>query len=561
MTEKPGEYNRISRNMTLGLARTPNRAMLRGAGFKDDDFLKPIIGVASAGSEVSPCNIHHDELAEYGKKAIKENGGMGLRFNTFVVTDGEAMGHEGMKASLVSRETIADVIELVCRGHQMDGIFGIGGCDKTIPGTVMAMARLNIPSIFVYGGTIKAGHYKGKAVDIVSAFEAVGAYSSGLISKEDLHGIECSACPGAGACGGMYTANTMASAMEALGMSLTGDASIPAVDPLKTDDLEKSGQALMELVKKNIKPRDIMTKKAFENAIRTVMALGGSTNAVLHLLALARESEVELSIDEFNYFSDTTPILTDMKPAGKYVMEDLYQVGGVQLVMKILLNAGLLHGECLTVSGRTIAENLENIKVELEGQDVVYPMDNPEKSTGPIVILKGNLSTEGAVLKTCGMQEVVHSGPARVFSCEEDALDAILKGKIHSGDVVVIRYEGPRGGPGMREMLAPTAAIAGAGMTKDVALITDGRFSGGSHGMVVGHISPEAQSGGPLAAVRDGDVITIDSNRKILSVDLTDLEINRRLEDWKAPEIKYKTGVLYKYSKLVSSASIGAITS
>lgn len=561
MTEKPGEYNRISRNMTLGLARTPNRAMLRGAGFKDDDFLKPIIGVASAGSEVSPCNIHHDELAEYGKKAIRENGGMGLRFNTFVVTDGEAMGHEGMKASLVSRETIADVIELVCRGHQMDGIFGIGGCDKTIPGTVMAMARLNIPSIFVYGGTIKAGHYKGKAVDIVSAFEAVGAYSSGLISKEDLHGIECSACPGAGACGGMYTANTMASAMEALGMSLTGDASIPAVDPLKTDDLEKSGQALMELVKKNIKPRDIMTKKAFENAIRTVMALGGSTNAVLHLLALARESEVELSIDEFNYFSDTTPILTDMKPAGKYVMEDLYQVGGVQLVMKILLNAGLLHGECLTVSGRTIAENLENIKVELEGQDVVYPMDNPEKSTGPIVILKGNLSTEGAVLKTCGMQEVVHSGPARVFSCEEDALDAILKGKIHSGDVVVIRYEGPRGGPGMREMLAPTAAIAGAGMTKDVALITDGRFSGGSHGMVVGHISPEAQSGGPLAAVRDGDVITIDSNRKILSVDLTDLEINRRLEDWKAPEIKYKTGVLYKYSKLVSSASIGAITS
>ncbi|MCK5198018.1 MAG: dihydroxy-acid dehydratase, partial [Spirochaetales bacterium] len=427
--------------MTEGLARTPNRAMLRGAGFTDEDFTKPIIGVASAGSEVSPCNIHHDELAEYGKKAIKENGGKGLRFNTFVVTDGEAMGHEGMKASLVSRETIADVIELVCIGHQMDGVFGIGGCDKTIPGTVMAMARLNIPSIFVYGGTIKAGHYKGKAVDIVSAFEAVGAHSAGLISDEDLHGIECAACPGAGACGGMYTANTMASAMEALGMSLTGDASIPAVDQAKQNDLEDSGRALMELIRKDIRPKDIMTKKAFENSIRTVMALGGSTNAVLHLLALAREADVKLNIDEFNYFSDTTPIITDMKPAGKYVMEDLYQAGGVQMVMKILLNAGLLHGDCLTVTGKTIAENLRDVTVNLEGQDVVYSLEVPEKATGPIIILKGNLAPEGAVLKTCGMQEVVHTGPARVFSCEEEALQAILDEEVVSGEVVVIRYE------------------------------------------------------------------------------------------------------------------------
>ncbi len=561
MNGKIGKFNRISKNMTEGLVRTPNRAMLRGAGFTDEDFTKPIIGVASAGSEVSPCNIHHDELAEYGKKAIKENGGKGLRFNTFVVTDGEAMGHEGMKASLVSRETIADVIELVCIGHQMDGVFGIGGCDKTIPGTVMAMARLNIPSIFVYGGTIKAGHYKGKAVDIVSAFEAVGAHSAGLISDEDLHGIECAACPGAGACGGMYTANTMASAMEALGMSLTGDASIPAVDQAKQNDLEDSGRALMELIKKDIRPKDIMTKKAFENSIRTVMALGGSTNAVLHLLALAREADVKLNIDEFNYFSDTTPIITDMKPAGRYVMEDLYQAGGVQMVMKILLDAGLLHGDCLTVTGKTIAENLENVAINLEGQNVVYPLEEPEKASGPIIILKGNLAPEGAVLKTCGMQEVVHTGPARVFSCEEEALQAILDEEVVSGEVVVIRYEGPRGGPGMREMLAPTAAIAGAGMTKDVALITDGRFSGGSHGMVVGHISPEAQSGGPLAAVMDGDIITINSHKKILTVDLSVDEIKTRLADWEAPEIKYKNGALYKYSKLVSSASTGAVTS
>jgi dihydroxy-acid dehydratase len=561
MKETGDKYNRISKNMTSGIERTPNRAMLRGAGFTDDDFDKPIIGVASAGSEVSPCNIHHDELAEYGKKGIKAHGGKGLRFNTFVVTDGEAMGHEGMKASLVSRETIADVIELVCRGHQMDGIFGIGGCDKTIPGTVMAMARLNIPSIFVYGGTIKAGQYKGEAVDIVSAFEAVGAHSAGIISDEDLHGIECAACPGAGACGGMYTANTMASAMEAIGMSLPGNASIPAVDPLKEMDLENSGKALMNLVKENIKPRDIMTKRAFENAIRTVMALGGSTNAVLHLIALAREAEINLSIDEFNYFSDTTAIITDMKPAGKYVMEDLYQVGGVQMVMKILLNAGLLHGDCLTVTGKTIAENLSEINVELNDQDVVFSLENPEKASGPIVILKGNLAPEGAVLKTCGMQEVVHSGPAKIFHCEEDALKSILDGEIEKGDIVVIRYEGPRGGPGMREMLAPTAAIAGAGLTNNVALITDGRFSGGSHGMVVGHISPEAQSGGPLAGIRNGDIITINSNDKTLSVNLNNEVLEERLIDWRAPEIKYTHGVLYKYAKLVSSASKGAVTS
>ncbi len=561
MKEGKKILNRTSRKMTSGLERTPNRAMLRAVGFTDEDFSKPIIGIASAGSEVSPCNIHHDDLASYGKKAIQQSGGMGLKFNTFVVTDGEAMGHEGMKASLVSRETIADVIELVCRGHQLDGIFGIGGCDKTIPGTVMPMARLNIPSIFVYGGTIKAGHYHGEAVDIVSAFEAVGSYSAGKTTKEDLHGIECAACPGAGACGGMYTANTMASAVEALGMSLPGGASIPAVDPLKKKHLQDSGVALINLIKNNTLPRDIMTRASFENAIRTVMALGGSTNAVLHLIALAKEAEVTLSIDDFNYFSDTTPILTDMKPAGRYVMEDLYRVGGVPLVMKMLLEEGLLHGECLTVTGKTVEENLSSVKVDLEGQQVVFPFDKPEKKTGPIVILKGNLAKEGAVLKTCGLQEVVHTGPARVFDCEEDALDAILNHHIQKGDVIVIRYEGPKGGPGMREMLAPTAAIAGAGLTHDVALITDGRFSGGSHGMVVGHISPEAQDGGVLAALQDGDIIRIQSHEKKLSVDLSEKEISTRLKSWKPRPHGYTTGALYKYSKLVSSASRGAVTS
>ena len=553
--------NRQSIKMTGGVARTPNRAMLRAVGFTDEDFTKPIIGIASAGSEVTPCNVHLDDLALVAKDALREHGGMPLRFNTFVVTDGEAMGHEGMKCSLVSRDVIADVIELVVRGHQMDAVLGIGGCDKTIPGTVMAMARLNLPSVFVYGGTILPGFYRGGAVDIVSAFEAVGKFSTGEITEEERHGIECAACPGPGACGGMYTANTMSSATEAMGMALPGNASIPAVDPLKQRDLYNAGKALMELVRRNIRPREIMTREAFENAIRVVMALGGSTNAVLHLLALAREAEVPLDLFEFNRFSDTTPILCDMKPSGKYVMNDLFRAGGVQAVMKMLLDAGLLHGDCLTVTGRTIAQNLAGVRIDTGRSGVLRSFESPVGRTGGIVILKGNLAEEGAVLKTLGLAEVDHRGPARVFEDEESAMDAILAGKIRKGDVIVIRYEGPKGGPGMREMLAPTSAIAGAGLLQDVALITDGRFSGGSHGKVVGHISPEAQAGGAIALLKDGDVVTIDSRSKSLSVDLPEGEIRRRKALWKPREIPYARGVLAKYARSVSSASLGAVTS
>ncbi len=547
--------------MTEGVERTANRAMLRAVGFTDDDFTKPIIGVASADSDVSPCNVHLGHLAGMVAKHLKAAGAMPMTFHTFVVTDGEAMGHEGMKASLVSRDAIADVIELVARGHAMDALIGLGGCDKTIPGTVMGLARMDVPSVFVYGGTIRAGLHNGKPVDIVSAFEAVGAYSAGRISEAERHAIECAACPGAGACGGMYTANTLASAMEAIGMSLPGSASVPAVSNERAGVVERSAAALMDLVRRNITPRQIMTRKAFENAIRVVMALGGSTNAVLHMLALAREVDVPLSIDDFNAFSDTTPILCDMKPAGRYVMENLHAIGGVGLVMKMLLDAGMLHGECMTVSGRTLAENLKDVVVNLDGQDVVRPLSAPVKKTGPIVILKGNLSPTGAVLKTCGLQEVVHTGPARVFDAEEEALDAILDGRIVKGDVVVIRYEGPKGGPGMREMLGPTSAIAGAGLLHDVALITDGRFSGGSHGMVVGHVTPEAQVGGPIGLLREGDVVTIDSNQKLLRVDLSDDELAARRAAWQARPIKYERGALAKFARLVSCASEGAVTS
>ena len=398
-------------------------------------------------------------------------------------------------------------------------------------------------------------------MDIVSAFEAVGAYSAGRISEEERHGIECAACPGAGACGGMYTANTMASTVQALGLSVPGNASVPAVDPGRGEIMLRSARALWDCIVSDRKPRDILSRKSFENAIRLVMALGGSTNSVLHLLSLAHEADVELSIDDFNYFSDTTPIITDMKPAGKYVMEDLFKIGGIEVAMKMLLDAGMLHGDCMTVNGKTIAENLEGTRVDLEGQDILYPLDKPNKETGPIVILKGNLAPEGAVLKTCGLQEVVHTGPAKVYEHEEEALSAILEGRVEKGDVVVIRYEGPRGGPGMREMLAPTAAIAGAGLLHDVALITDGRFSGGSHGMVVGHVSPEAQNGGAIALIRDGDIVSINSNTKVLSVDLEDSELAKRKESWKARPISYKRGALYKFAKLVQSASLGAITS
>ncbi len=554
------ERNKQSKAMTKGLSRTPNRAFLRSVGFSDEDFSKPIVGVATAVSDVSPCNVHLDRIAAHTKRRLTDLSIKPVTFHTFLVTDGMAMGHEGMKCSLISRETIADTIELFSRGHQLDAVIGVGGCDKTIPGTVMGLARLNVPGLFIYGGSIRSGHYKGNPVDIVSAFEAVGAYSAGKITEEDRHGIECAACPGAGACGGMYTANTLASAMEALGMSIPGCASVPAEDPAREAIMTRSAEVLDDMLRNGMIPRDIMTKKAFENAIRVVMALGGSTNAVLHLLALAHEVDVPLSIDEFNYFSDTTPILTDMKPAGKYVMEDLYKVGGVQMVMRMLLDEGLLHGDCLTCTGRTIAENLSDVTVHLAGQQVVYPFSSPEKDTGPIVILKGNLAPEGAVLKTCGLQEVVHTGPAKVFDHEEEALTAILNNGVVAGDVVVIRYEGPRGGPGMREMLAPTAAIAGLGLSSSVALITDGRFSGGSHGMVIGHVSPEAQTGGTIALIHDGDIVSIDSNAKSISVQVDDDELESRRKKWQPRDHGYTRGALYKYSRMVSSASRGAVT-
>jgi len=553
--------NTRSSKMTGGVARTANRAMLRAVGFTDEDFDKPIVGIATADSDVSPCNVHLADIAEISKTRLKDLGTMPVSFHTFVITDGEAMGHEGMKASLISRDTIADIIELDALGHQMDALLGVGGCDKTIPGTVMGLARADVPGVFIYGGSIRPGHYKGKAVDIVSAFEAVGAYSKGKITEEERHAIECAACPGPGACGGMYTANTMAAAMEALGMSVPGNASVPAVFDERDNVMLDSAEALHRLIQDDVRPRHIMTRKAFENAMTVVMALGGSTNAVLHLLALAHEVDVDLSIDDFNEFSAKTPTLTDMKPAGKYVMEDLYKVGGVQAVMKHLLNKDFLHGECLTVTGKSVAENLSEVDEPDFSAEVVFPVSAPAKKQGPFVILRGNLAEDGAVLKTTGLGEVVHTGPARVYDNEEEALDAILNGGVGKGDVVVIRYEGPKGGPGMREMLAPTSAIAGAGLLRDVALITDGRFSGGSHGMVVGHVAPEAQVGGGIALVQDGDIITIDSNKAELSMDLSDQELERRRAAWRAPDLKYTRGALYKYAQTVSSASIGAVTS
>jgi dihydroxy-acid dehydratase len=555
-----GAGNTRSREMTAGDERAPNRAMLRAIGFGDGDFDRTIIGIASAGAEVSPCNIHHDELAALAKAEVLALGAKPMKFNSFIVTDGEAMGTEGMKASLPSRDAIADAIELVVRGHSMDALLAIGGCDKTVPGSIMPMVRLDIPSIFCYGGTIKAGNYKDKKLDIVSVFEAVGAASKGAIDREELHCIERHACPGAGACGGMYTANTMASAAEALGMSLPGSACIPAVDEAKTEHMRASVRALAKLVERDIRPRAIMTRKAFENAIRVVMAVGGSTNALLHLIALAREAEVPLDAREFNAFHDTTPTLTDMKPAGRYVMEDLYRSGGIPLVMRMLLDRGLLHGDCLTVTGKTVAENLADVKVELGGQKVVLPFSAPQKATGPFCVLYGNLAPKGAVLKTCGLDVVEHEGPARVFESEKQALDAILAGKIVAGDVVVIRYEGPKGGPGMREMLAPTAAIAGAGLAGKVALVTDGRFSGGSHGMIVGHVVPEAQEGGPIAALREGDLVRISLEKKELSVGLNAAELAARLSSWKPRDTGYKRGALAKYARYCSDASEGALT-
>ncbi len=545
--------------VTQGDKRAPGRAMLRAVGFKDEDFTKPIIGIASSWSNLTPCNMHIDGLARKADEGAKRGGGFPLTFGTITVSDGIAMGTEGMKYSLVSREVIADSIEVVSNAERFDGVLAIGGCDKNMPGALMAMARLNVPSIFVYGGTIKPGNVAGQDVDIVSIFEAVGAHATGKITRDQFKAIECGACPGAGSCGGMYTANTMASAIEALGMSLPYSSSQDAESEEKKESTSKAGEALIELIKKNIKPRDILTKKAFENAITLVMALGGSTNAVLHLMAIAKEAKVGLALGDFNRIGKKVPHLANLKPSGKYVMSDLNKKGGIPSVMKLLLDAGLIHGDCLTVTGRTVAENLKDVKA-IADREIVRPLSDPFYPTAPMVILHGNLAPDGAVAKIGGLKTFYHRGPARIFDSEEEALDAILQRKIKANDVIVIRYEGPKGGPGMREMLSVTGALIGAGLGDSVALLTDGRFSGGSHGFVVGHIAPEAADRGPLAALKVGDVIAIDVKKLTLSVELDDKEIKARIKKLKPYKPKINTGVLAKYSKLVRSAAGGAVT-
>ncbi len=552
--------NRRSKMITEGAVRAPNRSMLRAVGLTDEDFNKPLIGVASTWSEITPCNSHINRLAEKVKEGVRVGGGAPQIFGTITVSDGISMGTEGMKFSLPSREVIADSIELVANAQRFDGVIAIGGCDKNMPGCLMALARLDIPSIFVYGGTILPGTCRGQDVDIVSVFEAVGQYSAGKISLTQLKEVEESAIPGAGSCGGMYTANTMASSIEALGMSLPGSSSAPAVTARKAQDCYEAGQMIVRLIERQITPRLILTKEAFENAITLTMALGGSTNAILHLIAIARQIDVPLTIDDFNRIGSKVPHLADLKPGGRFVMADLDRIGGVQAVLKLLLKEGLLHGDTLTVTGKTMAENLETAHDLAEGQRIVAPMTQPLHPSGPLVVLRGNLAPEGAVCKIAGLKTTTHRGPAKVFNSEEDTFDAIMNHKIDHGDVVVIRYEGPKGGPGMREMLAVTSALVGQGYGETVGLITDGRFSGGTHGMVVGHIAPEAQAGGPIAIVQDGDMITIDADHQTLSIDLSDEEIAQRFKQWEAPAPRYTRGVLAKYIKLVHSASEGAVT-
>ena len=543
-----------------GYDRAPSRAMLRAVGFKDADFNKPQIGIASTWSMVTPCNMHINILAQKAAQGTDAAGGKAVIFNTITISDGISMGSEGMKYSLVSREVIADSIETVigCQGY--DGFVAIGGCDKNMPGCLMAMARLNRPSVFVYGGTILPGCFNNKNLDVVSVFEAVGQFANKRIDAQELKNVESCAIPGPGSCGGMYTANTMACAIEALGMSLPNSSAQTAVSKEKEDDCKRAGAAVLDLLKKNICPKDIMTKKAFENAITVVIALGGSTNAVLHLLAMADTAHVKLSIDDFTRIGKRVPVLADLKPSGRFVMAELVAIGGVLPLMKMLLDQGLLHGDCMTVTGHTMAENLKNVKPYRLGQEIIRSFDNPIKKESHLVILYGNLASEGAVAKISGKEGLSFTGKAKVFDSEETALKAILGGKIVKGDVIVIRYEGPRGGPGMREMLSPTSAISGRGLGKDVALITDGRFSGGSHGFVVGHITPEAFNGGLLAIVKNGDKITIDAVKHQINLKLPAAEIKKRQKTWKQPKPRYTHGVLAKYAKLVTSASQGAVT-
>ena len=553
--------NHKSRFITQGDKRSPNRAMLRAVGFSDTDFEKPIIGVANGHSDLTPCNAGLGKLANVAAEEIRKSGGMPQTFGTITISDGISMGTEGMKCSLVSREVIADSIETVCRGASMDAVICVGGCDKNMPGAMIAMARLDIPGVFVYGGTIKPGHLQGEDLTVVSSFEAVGQFCAGTIDHKKLIDIEKSACPGYGSCGGMFTANTMSSAFEAMGMSMPYSSTMANEDKEKELNTGQSARTLFTLLEKNILPRDIMTMKAFENAITVIMAVGGSTNAVLHLLAIAHSLNVGLTIDDFERMRKKSPHFCDLKPSGKYVTVELHQVGGIPQVMKMLLNAGLLHGDCLTVTGKTIAENLADIPDQPRAdQDVIRPVNDPISKEGHLVILKGNLCPEGAVAKISGTKTRRIEGPARVFNSEEECLDAILAKNIKAGDVVIIRYEGPKGGPGMREMLAPTSALVGEGLGDKVALLTDGRFSGGTHGVVIGHVAPEAQVGGLIGLIEEGDKILVDIDQRVVTAHLSDEVIQERKANWTAPEISYKRGVLAKYAKLVSSASLGAVT-
>jgi dihydroxy-acid dehydratase len=553
--------NSRSKAITQGVERAPNRAMLRAVGFGDSDFDKPIIGIANGYSTITPCNAGLNDLAIRAAEELRASGAMPQLFGTITVSDGISMGTEGMKYSLVSREVIADSIEVVCSAQRMDGVLVIGGCDKNMPGGMIAIARLNIPAVFIYGGTTKPGHHAGKDLTIVSAFEAVGQFSAGQMNAQDLLEIERHACPGAGSCGGMYTANTMSSAIEAMGLSLPYSSTMTAAESEKLESAAESARVLANAVRRQILPSQLLTRKAFENAIAVVMAIGGSTNAILHFLAIARAAQVPLSLDDFEAIRPRVPVLCDLKPSGKYVITDLHAAGGIPQVMKILLDNGVLHGEALTVSGQTIAESLKNISPEpRKDQNVIHPWSSPVYSEGHLTILRGNLATEGAVAKISGVKNHKITGPARVFDSEEECLQAILSNRISRGDVIVIRYEGPKGGPGMREMLAPTSALIGTGLGDSVALITDGRFSGGTYGMVVGHVAPEAAVGGGIALVREGDSITIDAGAHLLELNVSPQELATRRAAWKAPEPRYRSGVLAKYVKLVSSSSIGAVT-
>ncbi len=557
MAEK---LNKYSQRVTQDPTQPAAQAMLHAIGLTDDDFQKAFIGIASTGYEGNPCNMHLNGLAAEIKKGIQKTNQVGLVFNTIGVSDGISMGTPGMRFSLPSRDVIADSVETVVQAMSYDGLVTVVGCDKNMPGALMGMLRLNRPSILVYGGTIASGCHNGKELDVVSAFEAWGEKVAGTIDEKEYKSVIQNACPGAGACGGMYTANTMASAIEALGMALPYNSSNPAVSKDKQDECQVLGTAMQQLLAKDLKPLDIVTRKSLENALRLIAVLGGSTNAVLHFLAIAKAANITLTIDDFQRISDTTPFLADLKPSGKYLMKDLHQIGGVPAVLKFMLQNGMLHGDCMTVTGKTLAENLEAVPDLKEGQQLIRPLDNPIKPTGHIRILKGNLAPEGSVAKITGKEGLLFEGPARVFDSEFDANDGIGRGEVKAGDVVVIRYEGPKGGPGMPEMLKPTAAIMGAGLGKSVALITDGRFSGGTHGFVVGHIVPEAQEGGPLALVQNGDMITIDAEKNTLSVALTEDELAKRKQAWTKPPYKFQKGVLYKYIKSVASASEGCTT-